>query len=311
VPFLRRAENTKGQVVASITEGGVAPASRPAKGPLIYRQSIFTRVTHWVWVICLFFLLSSGLGIFNAHPTLYVGQQSSFPDLQSNGQGFGAAWLDIGAVNTPNGPRGQTTLLGHPIDTTGVLGMSGDASNPTFLAFPSWATIPSYYDLATARVVHFFFAWILVATLAVWLVASILNRHIAGIPPTPRDLRHLPRDILDHLRLRFEHGRQYNVLQKIAYSVVFIFLFPLIILTGLTMSPGMDSAWPWLLELFGGRQTARSIHFLTMTALVLFFIVHIIMVVLANPINELRQMITGRYRASPNVPFDATKKDKP
>lgn len=115
--------------MASITEGETAPAERQAKakGPLIYRQSIFTRLTHWVWVICLFFLLLSGLNIFDAHPTLYVGQQSSFPDLQTNGQSFNSAWLDIGAINTDNGARGQTTLLGHSFDSTALgLGMSGD-----------------------------------------------------------------------------------------------------------------------------------------------------------------------------------------
>ncbi len=123
----------------------------------------------------------------------------------------------------------------------------------------------------------------------------------------PRDIRDLPKDIVDHVILRFNHGRSYSPLQKIAYGVVFVILFPLIILTGLTMSPGMDAAWPWLLELFGGRQTARTIHFLTMSALVLFFVVHIIMVVLASPINELRSMITGYYRASPGTEPDKKK----
>ena len=293
------------------TQDSALPVEAKRKGPLIYRQSIFTRLTHWVWVICLFFLLASGLNIFNAHPTLYIGQQSAFPDLQTNGQHLDNAWLAIGAINTDNGPRGQTTLLGHSFDTTGVLGTSGDPANPDFRGFPASVTVPSFYDLGTSRVVHFFFAWILVATLLVWLVASVLNRHIADIPPTPRDLMHLPRDILDHLRLKFEHGRKYNVLQKLAYSAVFFVLFPLIILTGLTMSPGMDAAWPWLLELFGGRQTARSIHFLTMSALVAFFVIHIIMVVLAGPINEIRQMITGRYRTGADVPFDRSKGDKP
>ncbi|MEO8883264.1 MAG: cytochrome b/b6 domain-containing protein [Devosia sp.] len=297
-----------------MTEGGAARAEKPAKhkGPLIYRQSIFTRVTHWVWAICLFFLLLSGLNIFDGHPTLYIGQQSGFTDLQTGDQHLDNAWLDIGAVNTDNGARGQTTVLGHSFDTTAIgLGVSGDPASPDFRGFPASATMPSYYDLATARVIHFFFAWILVATLLVWLVASIFNRHIAGIPPTPRDLMHLPRDILNHLRLRFDHGRQYNVLQKLAYSAVFFILFPLIILTGITMSPGMDTTLPWLLDLFGGRQTARSIHFLTMSALVLFFIVHIIMVVLAGPFNEIRQMITGRYRAGSSVTFDPSKGDKP
>jgi len=299
--------------LASITED-TARAEKPAthKGPLIYRQSIFTRVTHWVWAICLFFLLLSGLNIFDAHPTLYIGQQSGFTNLQTGDQHLDNQWLDIGAINTDNGPRGQTTILGHSFDTTAIgLGVSGDPANPDFRGFPASVTIPSYYDLATARVIHFFFAWILVATLLVWLVASVFNRHIAGIPPTPRDLKHLPRDILNHLRLRFEHGRQYNVLQKLAYSAVFFILFPLIILTGITMSPGMDTTLPWLVELFGGRQTARSIHFLTMSAFVLFFIIHIIMVVLAGPFNELRQMITGRYRAGADVVFDPGKGDKP
>ena len=89
-----------------------------------------------------------------------------------------------------------------------------------------------------------------------------------------------------------------------AYFGVFFVLFPLIILTGLTMSPGMDAAWPWLVDIFGGRQTARSIHFFVMVLLVLFFIVHIIMVLLAGPLNELRSMITGRYRLSPGEPAE-------
>lgn len=298
--------------MASVTESGAGPVQPArARGPLIYRQSIFTRLTHWAWVVCLFFLLLSGLQIFNAHPTLYFGQQSSFPQLQAGHPGFNAAWLDLGAINTPDGPRGQTTLFGHRFDSTGLFGMSGDADNPEFRGFPAWATIPSWQDLGTGRVVHFFFAWLLVTTLAIWLVASVLNRHIAEIPPTADELRQLPGEVRNHLRLRFRHGRGYNVLQKLAYSVVFFILFPLIIATGLTMSPGMDAGFPWLLDLFGGRQTARSIHFLTMSALVAFFVVHVVMVVLAGPINEMRQMLTGRYRAGPDVGFDADKGDKP
>ena len=95
---------------------------KPAKGPLVYRQSIWTRLTHWTWAICLFFLLLSGLQIFNAHPALYIGQQSGFE--------FDNAVLKIGAVNTPQGPRGQTTVFGQTFDTTGVLGMSGTVEQP-------------------------------------------------------------------------------------------------------------------------------------------------------------------------------------
>jgi thiosulfate reductase cytochrome b subunit len=291
--------------MADITEQEAPAAQRAvkSKGPLIYRQSIFTRVTHWVWAIALFFLLLSGLQIFNAHPTLYVGQESGFE--------YDNAVLRIGAENTPGGPRGFTTLFGQKFDTTGVLGMSGSEARPQFIGFPGWATIPSFRDLATGRVVHFFFAWIFAGALGVWLIASLANRHLwRDIILKPRDLRALPKDILDHVRLRLNHGRSYSPLQKLAYFGVFVILFPLIILTGLTMSPGMDAAWPWLLDIFGGRQTARTIHFIVMLLLVGFFVIHIVMVVLAGPINELRSMITGYYRTSPGTEPDAPEGEK-
>jgi len=86
------------------------------------------------------------------------------------------------------------------------------------------------------------------------------------------------------------------VLQKASYIAVLFIALPLLILTGLTMSPGMNAAWPWLVDLFGGRQSARSIHFLAAFALVAFFLVHMLMVLLAGPVNEIGSMITGRYR---------------
>lgn len=278
---------------------------KPARpqGPLIYRQAILTRITHWVWAIAMFFLLLSGLQIWNAHPALYVGQQSGFE--------FDNAILRIGAENTDAGPRGFTTVFGQKFDTTGVLGMSDLRGNPNFVGFPGWATIPSFRDLATGRVVHFFFAWILVGALAIWLISSLANGHLwRDVILKPRDLRQLPGDIWAHIRFKFHHGRTYTPLQKAAYFGVFFILFPLIILTGLSMSPTMNAGWPWLVELFGGRQTARTIHFVTMVLLVLFFVVHIAMVVLAGPINELRSMITGYYRASPGTEPDAAKREK-
>jgi len=274
----------------------------PGRGPLVYRQSIFTRITHWVWAICLFFLLLSGLQIFNAHPALYIGEESGFE--------YENAILEIGAVNTPEGPRGRTTIFGNTFDTTGVLGMSGPAERPSFVAFPGQVTIPSFRDLATGRVVHFFFGWVFVATLFVWFLASFVNGHLRrDILPRGEDIRALPGEVAAHARLRLRHGRGYNSLQKLSYFTVFFILFPLIILTGLTMSPGMDAAWPWLLDIFGGRQTARTIHFIVMVLLVLFFVVHIVMVLLAGPLNGLRSMITGWYRTSPNTP--AREGDRP
>ena len=266
------------------------PGPAKTRGPLVYRQSIFTRLTHWVWAIALFFLLLTGLQIFNAHPALYIGQESGFA--------YDNAILRIGAENTPEGRRGVTTVLGQKFDTTGVLGLSTTASGqPNSIAFPHWATIPSFRDLATGRIVHFFFAWIFAGALAVWLVASLLNRHLwRDIVLKPRDLRALPADAVAHLRFRFVHGRRYSPLQKFSYFVVLVILFPLMILTGLAMSPAMNAAWPWLLDIFGGRQTARTLHFVGMSLLVLFFIVHVAMVLLSGPINGLRSMITGRFR---------------
>ncbi|MGN6549981.1 MAG: cytochrome b/b6 domain-containing protein [Pararhizobium sp.] len=270
-----------------------AGAGEATRGRLIYRQSAWTRVTHWLWAICIFFLLLSGLNIFNAHPSLYIGQQSGF------GGGFDNSILDIHAERTGNGAVvGVTDVFGHRFETTGALGVSGSADDPQVRAFPAWATIPSYYDLATGRVVHFFFAWVLVGTMIVWFVASFANGHFRrDILPRPRDIRKLPRDVIDHLRLRFDHGGSYNVLQKLSYGGMLIIVLPLIILTGLTMSPGVDAFCPWLLDVFGGRQTARTIHFICMSLVVLFFVVHIVMVLLAGPFNELRSIITGWYRA--------------
>jgi thiosulfate reductase cytochrome b subunit len=262
---------------------------------LIYRHRLVARLTHWVWAVAMFFLLLSGLQIFNAHPALYIGEQSGFE--------FDNDVLRIGAERAEDGtPVGYTQVFGARFDTTGTLGLSEDRGQLQARAFPAWATIPSYRSLATGRVVHFFFAWIFVAAFGFWLIAALLNGHLRReIIPTLADLRAVPQSIWDHLRLRLHHDGRNNVLQKLAYAAVLLVLFPLIILTGLTMSPSMDAAWPWLPEVFGGRQTARTLHFLAMALLVLFFLVHIAMVILAGPLNELRSMITGWYRTKPET----------
>ncbi|WP_426236203.1 cytochrome b/b6 domain-containing protein [Pararhizobium sp. DWP1-1-3] len=265
-------------------------AAKAGDGSVIYRHRIATRITHWTWAIALFFLLLSGLQIFNAHPQLYIGNQSGFE--------FENSVLSMRAMQAADGTvGGYTTVLGRSFDTTGVFGMSGPADNPAYRGFPAWATLPSYQDLATGRVVHFFFAWFFVAAFLVWFVSSLISGHLKrDILPSLADIRALPRSIVDHLRFRFHHDGRYNGLQKMAYAGVLLVIFPLIIATGLTMSPGMNAAWPWLLDIFGGRQTARTIHFLCMAALVVFFLIHIFMVLAAGPLNEMRSIITGWYR---------------
>ena len=133
-------------------------------GRLIVRQRLATRITHWVWAISLFFLLLSGLQIFNAHPYLHLGTEAGFD--------YANDILAIGASDDLANPRGLTRVFGHTFDTTGVLGVSGSGDDLAETAFPGWLTIPSSRDLATGRVVHFFFAWILVGTLAAWLALS-------------------------------------------------------------------------------------------------------------------------------------------
>ena len=259
---------------------------------LIYRQSGWTRLTHWIWAISLFFLLLTGLQIFNAHPALYLGKQSGF--------GFDNSVLSIGTIQGENGARGVTDVFGTRFDTTGVLGLSGTAGHLRGRAFPAWATIPSGQDLATGRVVHFFFAWILVGTLLVWLIASAVNGHLKrDLAPRIADIRKLPADIASHARLKFHHTREYNTLQKLSYGGVLFVLLPLMILTGLAMSPSVNAGLPFIADLFGGRQTARTIHFAAMLLLVGFFVVHMLMMLAAGPINELRSIVTGWYRTDP------------
>ena len=264
--------------------------AEPVGGELVMRHRLATRIWHWANVVALVVMLMSGLMIFNAHPRLYWGQYGANPD---------PAWFEIGA----RGERGFAKLGPLEFTTTGVLGVWRDkAGTVQRRAFPHWATIPSNYSLADARIWHLAFAWLLALGLLAFMIASLVNRHFqrdltiarAEIRPS-----HVWHDIKLHARLRFPTGAaalRYNILQKISYVAVIFILLPLIILTGLTMSPAMVSGWSWLLDIFGGRQSARSLHFIATVALVGFVFVHIVMVMLAGPYNEVRSMISGRYR---------------
>ena len=168
--------------------------------------------------------------------------------------------------------------------------------------FPGWATIPDYYSLAAARDWHVVFSLVFAFSLLAFLILSLFNRHLQrDIFASRREWRwsSIRTDIREHLRLNFDHGEgKYNILQKIAYAGVVLILIPLMILTGMVMSPGMEAAWPWLTEIFGGRQSARSIHFITAWSLFAFFLLHIALVVLAGPIGQIRDMMTGgRHKA--------------
>ncbi len=184
------------------------PAEPPRVPRSFYRHRLATRIWHWVNALAVMIMIGSGLMIFNAHPRLYWGQY---------GANFDHPWLQL--------PR-----------------------------FPGWATIPSRYNLAGARTWHLFFALVLAFALLAFMIASLVNRHFQ------RDLRirraelapaHLWADLKAHFALRFHDPKDpgaFNIFQKLSYVGVIFGLIPLLILTGLALSPAMDAAWPWLLD---------------------------------------------------------------
>ena len=222
---------------------------------LIRRHGPIVRLTHWANALALLLLLMSGLQIFNAHPALYWGVRSTFAE----------PWLAI---------KG---------------------------GFPHWATLPGYKSLGDGRMWHFFFAWAFVVNGLLYLASGVLSGHIRrDLLPTREQLspRHVWHEIATHARLQFPKGeaaRRYNVLQKGAYLAVILLFLPLMLVTGLCMSPGFNAVIPWLPDLLGGRQSARTLHFLSAAVIVAFVVVHLVMVVASGLWNNLRSMITGRY----------------
>ncbi|HYD87043.1 MAG TPA: cytochrome b/b6 domain-containing protein [Vitreimonas sp.] len=226
----------------------------------VYRHTTTVRVTHWLNVICVLFLVLSGINILAAHPALYWGSQSTFGD----------PWLRFDLTH-----------------------------------WPKW---PPVRDLATARNYHFFFAWVFVINGVIYLAVGFLRRHFAReLTPTKAELRSLPQVAKEHARFHFPHVRRYNPIQQLSYLAVIFVLLPLMLMTGLTMSPAFNAIAPWMLDLFGGRQSARTIHFISAALIVLFIFVHVALVILAGFWNNLRSMITGRYVVDPEAPSSFAK----
>ncbi|MES2288617.1 MAG: cytochrome b/b6 domain-containing protein [Pseudomonadota bacterium] len=235
-------------------------------GDLVKRHRLFTRVWHWVNAVAVFVMLMSGLMISNAHPRLYWGEY---------GANFDRPWLDLNHYL----PGGR---------------------------FPGWATIPSTYSLADGRLWHLAFAWVFAFGFLAFLIVGLVNRHIR------RDLslkkgelapRHLLAEVVHHAQLKFPTGvaaLNYNTLQKITYILVLFVIFPTLILTGLFLQPGLSPLTGWAIDLLSGRATARSVHFICAGFVALFIAVHLLLVILAGPINEIRSMITGHFRIPPD-----------
>ncbi len=283
--------------MASLAEPIGLPAAPVPPGRVYYRHRIVTRVCHWINVLCIGFLIASGLNIFNAHPALYWGKYGADND-------DARRWFEIGAMDLPDGTAAGITRVGDVhLTTTGVLGINRAANGQLQQqGFPDWLTFPTNRDLATARRWHFFFAWLFILNGLAYLVYGFATRHLQDdVWPRLRQLSpaNIAHDIVRHAKLQFPRGdedRHYHILQRLAYAGTVFVLLPLMVATGLSMSPGFDAALGGLLPgLFGGRASARSLHFITMDLTVAFIVIHVAMVILAGPINQLRSMITGRY----------------
>ena len=266
----------------------------------VYRHRRPVRVMHWINALSLIILLGSGLQIFNAHPKLYWGQRSD-PE---------RALLSLDAQGKPGHLRGVSRVGGHAFDTTGVLGASDTDGHRIARGFPAWLTIPSNgpfsdggegrWPLTSGRRWHFFFAWLFVINGLFYVGYGLVSRHLSrDLWLSGADWRGIGRSILDHLRFRHPHGEEalrYNVLQKLAYLGVVFVLGVGIVLMGVAMSPRMDTLLAPMVDAVGGRQSARTLHFVIAVGFVAFVIVHLAAILLTGPLNQLRGMITGYYR---------------
>jgi len=228
------------------------------------RHSALVRVTHWLTVISFVALLVTGLEIVISHPRFY--------------------WGETGNVN-------MKPLFTIPIAS-------------------SRDTVPTGYGYVMpdqngwSRYLHFESAWVLVLTGLVYGIASLLNGHFRRDLVPERGERSLGahwerlRQYLRRRPPRRDESESYNVLQRTTYLLVIFGLFPLVIWTGLALSPSFNAAFPWGVTLLGGRQSARTLHFFVTWALVLFLVVHVAMIAVSGFWNRMRGMTTGRISSA-------------
>jgi thiosulfate reductase cytochrome b subunit len=221
-------------------------------------HSALVRVTHWIHTLSFFALVVSGIGILLAHPRFY--------------------WGETGAVGTPS-------LFDLPLPFM--------VTTSTYVGPSSWG-----------RSLHFLSAWVCVLNGLLYAISGLLSQHFRkNLLPVRIDLSwsSISRIVSNHLRMKRpteEESLTYNVLQRLTYLAVVFVLFPLVIWTGLAMSPSITSVVPQIVTVFGGQQSARTIHFFVATLLVVFLLVHIAMVCLAGFTNRVLAMITGQSTAS-------------
>jgi len=236
----------------------------------------WVRVCHWTVAVSFLVLCFSGIYIFAVHPRLYWGEV---------GNSLTPALLEI-PITANHRPEGWERTATFPLRDGEV--------------FTASRTYEIFNQNGWARSLHFLAAWFLVITGLVYLITGIVSGHARrNLAPRAHDLSfsRLWQDAREHLRVKLAPsggGPPYGLLQRLSYSaVVFVFL-PLMVLTGMTMSPAITAAFPLLLDLFGGYQSARTIHFFCFAALFAFLIVHVAMVLMTGAGRQLRGMILGR-----------------
>ncbi|HME12243.1 MAG TPA: cytochrome b/b6 domain-containing protein [Candidatus Acidoferrum sp.] len=237
-----------------------APATTAPATKVPARHSALVRVTHWIATLCFFALLVSGIELVISHPRFYWGETGN--------------------------------------DTTATLFKLHIPASRNLVPTGYGYVLPD--QNGWSRYLHFQAAWIVILTGLLYVIAGVLSGHFRkNLVPGGCDLswRTLRTTVASHLRFARPSAAEawsYNVLQRLAYLFVIFVLFPLVIWTGLAMSPAFVSAVPASVTLLGGQQSARTLHFFVTVALVLFLLVHVTMIFLAGFWSRMRAMITGR-----------------
>ncbi len=250
--------------------------AHPTLNPENIRHRRWVKASHWIITVSFLALAFSGFVILMCHPRLY--------------------WGEVGNDLTP-------ALFELPVSRNYQHG-GWEKSVPFFQDAGSPVSASRAFDTfnenSWGRSLHFLAAWFLVATGAVYLLAGIFTGHFRRhLWPWANEftLRLFWRDLINHFRMQIPsatNGPQYGLLQKSTYTVVIFLLLPLIVVTGLTMSPAITAAYPVLLKIFFGAQSARTIHFFASITLVLFLIVHVVMVIRSGFKKQIRAMTLGK-----------------
>lgn len=214
---------------------------------------------HWINVICLCILLMSGLNIFNAHPHLYWGKDSHFATPL-----FSITTKQV----SKNEYRGVTRILGYEFDTDGVLTSRAGLMIPLSRRadFPLGQPSPARNGWPWHATGISFFAWLFVLNGVAYIAYAISSGHLRrDMIPKMLELRNIGSSIVDHIKFKHPTGeaaKRYNVLQNLAYLAVIFGLLPLVVIAGWALSPRLDVVWTGWVDLLGGRQAARTLHFL-------------------------------------------------